>query len=716
MKFIIDFLNTATQEQIDSYLTENNCSVIKNYTFFDKIYLVESINTPPADPIVEHIVNDELTHIAPLQVINVDRYVYTHQDPSATKLNLDNNSEQDWWKVYSYVKPNFEGGVTTISRLGKNVNVYILDSGIEISHPEFADANITQLYTISNDFVDRNGHGTAIASVIVGQTCGITDANVKIVKIFEQGHQTLQSELLNALDAVANDHVPNTFSIINASWAITKNQWVELKLRQLIESGIYVLAAAGNSGVPIENVTPASMADVLTVGAYNKDLRPCDFSDYTGSSITSVTEDAVNHGALDGWAPGQDIYAAGLNGTYGLVSGTSIATAIASAVCAINASHLVKADGSRDYGFEEDRISPTVIFNGAITVFSRKNLLEYDDPKYANSKNLIATISDLSIVDSRQIPDETQGYATVGQGIKKVNKIFIPSKTESIEFLNPLPSTFVLSKDGVIHGYVTEDMNLGPAEGESYKVHDYNFIRTNIDGTVENCVFHLYVLTDSFDQSTIQPDDPVNLVLLNICSNNTAEACAGGPGPTCTDFCSGSLSCCFGSAKPEEQVCFCTVPAGGGTCFAGETLITMSDGSTKPIESIREGDKILAFNFITNANEENIVEHIHVRFDRDVYQYTLSNGTILTATDDHPIYVLGKGWSSVNPRLTMRGYKSLRNDLVAHIQTGDKLFHKDGTPVEILEIKRTSYPGKVYTFNNKYKTSPTYYADGILAF
>lgn len=716
MKFIIDFKNSATQEQIDSYLLNNGCSVIKNWSWFDKIYLVEVANTPASDAIVDHIINDHETHITPLDVITVDQYAYSHSNPADEKIVANNNSQTDWWKVYSYIKPNFDGTTTTYSRLGRNVNVYVLDSGVDSSHPEFVDANIVQLYSINGDFTDNKGHGTAIASVISGKNTGITNATIKSVKIFEPNHNTLQSELLSALDAVANDHVPNTFSIINASWAINKNQWVEFKLRELISSGIFVVTSAGNNGVAIEDVTPASMADVLTVGAYNKDLVPCDFSNFTGNSMTSLTQGSVNHGALDGWAPGQDIYCAGYNGSYGYVSGTSIAAGITSAVLAVNASLHLQASGIREPGYEEDRISPTTIFNGSLQTFSRYGLLEYNDPKYANSKNLIATIIDISIIDQNQVPDELSGYVTVDDPIRTIVKLYTPSKTVSIEFTEQLPLGFVISKDGLLHGSVNNTSPLAPGVDEPTVVRTLNFIRNNIDGSVENCVVNLYVLSSTFDKNSVASDDPLNLVLNAVCDNAVAEACGGGGIiGSCTNVCAGALVCCSSAPKPIDQSCVCTF-GGGLTCFAGETLITMADHTTKAIESIREGDKVLAFNFDSGSVEENIVTNIHVRINRDVYQFTLSNGHKLIVTDDHPLYVLGKGWCSNNPRQTMRAYKSLRNDLVARIKVGDKLFHKDLESVEILDIKRTEYPGKVYTFNNKYKSSPTFFADGILAY
>ena len=53
---------------------------------------------------------------------------------------------------------------------GTNAKVYLLDTGINASHSEFGSSTITNLYntSIATGYADTNGHGTAIASLIVG--------------------------------------------------------------------------------------------------------------------------------------------------------------------------------------------------------------------------------------------------------------------------------------------------------------------------------------------------------------------------------------------------------------------------------------------------------------------------------------------------------------------------------------------------------------------
>jgi hypothetical protein len=153
---------------------------------------------------------------------------------------------------------------------------------------------------------------------------------------------------------------------------------------------------------------------------------------------------------------------------------------------------------------------------------------------------------------------------------------------------------------------------------------------------------------------------------------------------------------------------------GGGCCFSGDTLITMADQSTKPISMIEVGDQILSYNLDTQEVETNEVNEIITRVNRVMFEYILQNGITLKASDDHPLFVVGKGFSSMNPELTKQGYKSLSD--VSMIAAGDKLVDKNGNAIEINAIVPIDYPHIVYTINNRYKSSPTFFANGVLTY
>lgn len=325
MRYIVDFINSADQVDIDAYFENHGCEVIKVFSVFNKTCLVEAESAPPLSPLVESVIEDSS---APLKLLSIPTKTFP--------IDEDDN----WWKLAVLSHVNLEQPTATIARSAMGVRVYCMDSGIDHSHPEFSGKDITLLHSvIPNDFSDTTGHGTSLASVIVGETCGITEASLKVVKIFHSGYSTLLSDLIEAFDAVMSDYLlgGDFLAVLNLSWIIEKNTYIEEKINTMINAGIVVIGSAGNDGRVVGDVTPAGMQNVVTVGSFGKDLTPSDFSNYTASdSEISFTEGETNHGAgLDCFAPGENIRVALVGGGYGFVMGTSISAAITSAIFAL---------------------------------------------------------------------------------------------------------------------------------------------------------------------------------------------------------------------------------------------------------------------------------------------------------------------------------------------------------------------------------------------
>ncbi len=368
MKFIIDFKNDTAAVEIQSYLATYNCEVVKTFSAFDQVYLVEAEIQPVMSEIVESILEDSENQLNLLST-----------------MSWSTSSLDDWWKVASAYKPDLSVPVISYEKPSVNSVVYMIDSGIDLSHPEFVNSRVENLYSFNNDFTDYNGHGTALSSLIVGETCGIVDATVKSVKIFQNGTPTLLSALLSAFDAIYSDSQQHStgMKILNMSWSIAKNQYIENKIQQLIDNGFVAVTSSGNDGSPIENVTPASMIDAITVGAYNHDFEPCDFSNYTG--YLNTADGLVNYGALDIWAPGKDIKVANLNGDISFTSGTSVAAAIQSAALLFNSQYRQLSDGSVPGIYQAK--------NGILgnPIESRSGILSLTG-QYENSVNTITTL------------------------------------------------------------------------------------------------------------------------------------------------------------------------------------------------------------------------------------------------------------------------------------------------------------------------------------
>lgn len=375
MHIIIDFKNDTAQDLINQYLTEHSCTVLETFSAFDKVYLVTAEVLPPVTSIVESVQDDDALDIKPLAYPKIEGEAFPNVEFSSSNSN-------DWWKMAVVSAPKYLAETQVYQRRGNCAVIYLMDSGIDLTHPEFEFATVSNLWTFNNDFTDVNSHGTALASLMCGKTCSLADPEVKSVKIWHDGVQTKLSHFLSAFDAIYNDlpNIQNKLAIVNMSWGVTKNTYLENKIKVLLDNGVVMVASAGNSGEVIDNVTPAAMLEVFTVGAYDQTFSPCDFSNYTGSVPT--TTGTTNFGELDGWAPGSNLRLAMPGGSYGIGAGTSMAAAIHSAAIAYNSHMLQLPNGSFPLTALKDLFAATISLG-------KKDYLDLSDPKYQSSKNFI---------------------------------------------------------------------------------------------------------------------------------------------------------------------------------------------------------------------------------------------------------------------------------------------------------------------------------------
>lgn len=444
-RYIIDFIDTATHQDIDSYLVSSQATVVKVFSNLKKVYLVDAPSAPAADPIVTSIIDDD----AATTKITRHTVVPVTPTPSAGTINLTVAEQKDWWKLYSMSFADTNKPTASLNRYGVGTNVYVVDSGIEAAHAEFAGQSIELLYSLTGEFSDSVGHGTALSSLVVGNTCGITAASLKVVKIFDAVQQTRQSDFLYAFDAILENAAasPNRFSVVNLSWSIDKNVYIEEKIQTLIDAGLAVVTAAGNTGVQITDVTPPAMDDVFTIGSYGPSFTPSNFSSYTDPSIVGLSLASTNSGALDSWAPGEQIWCAGLNGTYGFAAGTSMSAAIYSATLLYNASQLLAADNDVLYMY---RTPAGNIDWSKMTNADRAGLLALTDPKYAASANKVNTCVVLAHITPTELTvlmpmQRGQINATVGQ--VGWNPFYVLNTISAYEIDTPLPSYITLDKN-----------------------------------------------------------------------------------------------------------------------------------------------------------------------------------------------------------------------------------------------------------------------------
>ena len=538
MNYVIDFIDSLTVEEINNYCNQNNLTIVKQFDAFGNVFLCSALTEPATGPLVQSVV---LNNGNTLDLLSVDI------DLSMPKntINIEVEHPDNWWKVATIKHVDFTKETFEHVLYGNNCAVYVVDSGIEADHPEFVGKDIQLLHSVTEDFTDTNGHGTAIASVITGNTCAIADTTVKVVKIFDQNVATTLGDLLDAFNSILTDFENSNrdTSIVNLSWAVERNDYLNAKIQTMIDRGLLVLAASGNNSSPIHNVTPACIPDVFTVGSYGQNLTPSSFSNYTDPSTISYTEGENNYGELDGWAPGEQIKSAALGGTYGLAAGTSMATAIASSTLAYNMSIYLgvereyKDDMARTYQ-QGDRINELKSFT-----FQRDNLLQLEG-EYANSTGKIATV-----ISTPRIKDPTNIYY-VRAGIPYVSLYAHPLIYSNMSTTDTLPANVSFSSSG----YIT--INSSEIDTLYEEWPEFTMQVTDKNGVVINNTVKIVVYTQDKtyaqlveDEMSKEHSELLDIILLYTCAGSATGCvgnCAGGPkGTGCFDIGFKNCDCIF---------------------------------------------------------------------------------------------------------------------------------------------------------------------------
>ncbi|UOE58000.1 S8 family peptidase [Cytobacillus oceanisediminis] len=209
---------------------------------------------------------------------------------------------------------------------GEGIKVAVLDTGIDINHPDLKPnlkmgMNFTS--SIASDFGDRNGHGTHCAGIIAGcdnhiGVVGVApQAELYVAKVLgDDGSGTING-IIKGIDWAISQKV----DIISMSLGASMNPGTAFHdaMKRARAAGIVLVAASGNENTHVG--WPAAYDEVIAVGAINQAMDRANFSNY-GKELAVV-------------APGVDIYSTYPVNRYAKLSGTSMATPMVAGVIAL---------------------------------------------------------------------------------------------------------------------------------------------------------------------------------------------------------------------------------------------------------------------------------------------------------------------------------------------------------------------------------------------
>lgn len=207
------------------------------------------------------------------------------------------------------------------------VDVGLIDTAVDRGHPALRDRNLMSRNFLTSGLKPAPpDHGTAVASLIVGDPASSAKGLIPSARLYAAAIFGLRenNRVVGTTDAIARavDWLGQEgVRIVNLSLSGPGNQVMRLTVERARDSGMILIAAAGNEGPNAAPVFPAGYESVLAVTAVDAALQPYSLA---------------NRGDyIDLAAPGVDVWSArgGQGGRYS--SGTSFAAPFVAASAAL---------------------------------------------------------------------------------------------------------------------------------------------------------------------------------------------------------------------------------------------------------------------------------------------------------------------------------------------------------------------------------------------
>lgn len=280
-------------------------------------------------------------------------------------------------------------GLENTHYTGKGIDICILDTGLETSHPDFSSEEIEGKSFIDGEDWNRdpNGHGTHCAGIATGNVRSDTgkrygvakDSNLKIAKVLADNGRGTTSSVIDAIDWA----ITKKFRILSLSLACPvklddqPSVLFETIGERALENNCLIIAAAGNDSnrpqIPQPVSMPANSKSIMAVGAIDSQMKIARFSNAGLNPSTG--------GSINVCAPGVDIVSAypknakNKNNFYYTMSGTSMAAPHVSGLAALYMEQFPEKSAKEIWELIEHKARPVEgikyrdIGNGLIQVY-----------------------------------------------------------------------------------------------------------------------------------------------------------------------------------------------------------------------------------------------------------------------------------------------------------------------------------------------------------
>lgn len=205
-------------------------------------------------------------------------------------------------------------GTYEYSATGAGVTAYVIDTGINSTHSEYADRLGTGYDAVGdgNGTEDCNGHGSHVAGTVGGTTYGVAKAVTLVpVRVLDCSGSGSFAGVIDGMDWVAGQGGP---AVANMSLGGSADASIDEAVARMTDAGVTTVVAAGNETSDACGSSPAAAPSAITVAASTSSDELAYFSNF-GSCVDII-------------APGEDITSSWIGGSdaTNTISGTSMAS------------------------------------------------------------------------------------------------------------------------------------------------------------------------------------------------------------------------------------------------------------------------------------------------------------------------------------------------------------------------------------------------------
>ncbi|KAJ7125306.1 peptidase S8/S53 domain-containing protein [Mycena epipterygia] len=238
---------------------------------------------------------DKLRALPEVDFVEQDQIVRTQDVQKSAPWGLARVSHRNKLTLGTFNKYEFEPSG------GEGVDVYVIDTGINIQHVEF-EGRASWGKTIPENDVDEdgNGHGTHCAGTIASRKYGVAKAaNVIAVKVLGSNGSGSMSDVVAGVtfaagaakakatqaqaEEKATGKTAHKGSVANMSLGGGKSKALDQAVNAAVDAGLHFAVAAGNDNRDACSYSPAAAEKAVTVGAstigderaYFSNFGPC---------------------------------------------------------------------------------------------------------------------------------------------------------------------------------------------------------------------------------------------------------------------------------------------------------------------------------------------------------------------------------------------------------------------------------------------------------